>query len=431
MKISDYYLPLTKEKPAESSSTSHEYLIRAGLIKQTSAGIYSWLPLGTKLLHNITSIIREEMNKAGNLEVIMPCIQSGYLWKKSGRYDSYGQEMLKIQDRHNKDMVFSPTNEEMITDITSNNINSYKDLPKCFYQIQWKFRDEIRPRFGIMRAREFLMKDAYSFDIDRDNAIQTYQKMYSTYLKIFKRLELKAVAIKADTGPIGGDLSHEFHIFANTGESTVYYDARLEESSDDFNKLEQIYTAADDLHDPNKCNVHASQLKSSKAIEVGHIFHFGTKYSSIFNVKVKDQNGDFKEIHMGSYGIGISRLVAAIIEVHHDSKGIVWPLAIAPFKFGILNLTSDSQSVSEDIYNYLGHERVLFDDTKDSAGVKFARMDLLGIPIHIIIGKQFTANNIIQIKNRKTGELSNQQFNEDFFNILNKYIYDIMMATSL
>ena len=400
MKISNFYLPLEKEIASEATTISHKYSIKAGLIKQNAAGIYTWLPLGTKILQNIQSIVREEMNSAGNLEMIMPCIQSADLWRKSGRYESYGQEMLKIKDRRNKEMLFSPTNEEIITEIVRNYMKSYKHLPKCFYQIQWKFRDEIRPRFGVMRGREFLMKDAYSFDFDKENAILTYKNMYNTYIKIFKRLGLKPIAVKAKPGPIGGDLSHEFHIFANTGESTIFYDEKLEAMEGSvFSELEKIYTAADDLHDPKDCPISENNLRISRAIEVGHIFYFGTKYSDVFNAKISNKDGKASSIHMGSYGIGISRLVGAIIEASHDDKGIIWPKSIAPFQFGLINLHNESKEIAEKIYHHLSRD-ILFDDTEDSPGVKFSRMDLIGLPKQIIVGKKSLRSNNVEVRDR-------------------------------
>ena len=387
-----------KEIPSEASIISHQYSLRAGLIKQTSAGIYTWLPLGTRVLLNLQAIIRQEMERNGILEVIMPCIQPAELWKESGRYDSYGEEMLRIKDRYNREMLFSPTNEEIITDVVRNNIKSYKDLPRCFYQMQWKFRDEIRPRFGVMRGREFLMKDAYSYDLDKENHLLTYEKIYNSYIKIFKKMGLKPVAVKADTGPIGGDLSHEFHVFANTGESTIYYDSALEEQENVFNNLKNIYTAADDLHDPKACPIPEEKLKVSKAIEVGHIFSFGTKYSSSMGARVANKMGDLVDMYMGSYGIGISRLVGAIIESSHDDRGIIWPQGVAPFKIGLLNLHSDSQVIAENIYR--DFDNILFDDTEDRAGVKFARMDLIGLPWQVIVGKQSIQSNKVEIKNR-------------------------------
>ncbi len=404
MKLSDYYLPVTKEDPNKASTVSHRYSIRAGLVKQMSAGIYAWLPIGNKLLSNLKSIIREEMDNAGNLEITMPCLQSSDLWKKSGRYESYGREMLLIRDRHNKEMLFSPTNEEMITEITRNHLNSYKDLPRCFYQIQWKFRDEVRPRFGVMRGREFLMKDAYSFDISKDTALKNYEKMYTTYTKIFRRMGLKAIAVKADSGAIGGDLSHEFHILADTGESSIYYDKKLEENEyNNFTEIEKIYTAADDLHDKSKCPVPEEDLKTSKSIEVGHIFHFGTKYSDVMGTEITNRNGQLVSPYMGSYGIGISRLVGAIIEANHDEKGIIWPESISPFKYGLINLHKNSQGIAENIYNMVSKNKILFDDTQDSFGVKFSRMDLIGIPQQIIVSKKSMENGVIEIKNRVDG----------------------------
>lgn len=422
MRLSKYYLPTIKEIPTEADIISHQYSLRSGLIKQTSAGIYTWLPLGNKVLSNIQSIIRQKMDNAGNIEILMPCIQPAELWKKSGRYEDYGREMLRIKDRHNREMLFSPTHEEMITYTIRDHIRSYKELPRCFYQMQWKFRDEIRPRFGVMRGREFLMKDAYSFDINKKGACLTYEKMYNTYIEVFKGMGLKPVAVKADAGPIGGDLSHEFHVFANTGESIIYYDRALEDVMEghDFAQLKAIYTAADDLHDPQTCPIPDCDLKSNRAIEVGHIFYFGTKYSNVMDARVALSSGELVDMHMGSYGIGVSRLVGAIIEANHDERGIIWPQEVAPFKFGLINLSSASMEIAENIYRSL--DSVLFDDTGDSVGVKFARMDLIGLPWQIIIGKNTIKNDTIEIKNRKTGIIDIINMND-----LMAYLHQLML----
>lgn len=401
MRISKYYMPLTKEAPAEATTVSHKYSIRAGLIRQASTGIYAWLPLGKKVLSNIQLIIRDEMDALGGVELLMPCIQSADLWRCSGRYDTYGQEMLKIKDRHNRDMLFSPTNEELITDIIRHNIKSYKHLPKCFYQMQWKFRDEIRPRFGLMRCREFLMKDAYSFDTTKENAIIAYQKMYNAYLSIFKKLSLDPIVVRASNGAIGGDLSHEFHVLTTAGDSTIYYDKELKQTGNDFNKLNQIYTAADTLHNDEGCKVSEEDLVIRKSMEIGHIFYFGTKYSKAMSFKVCNEEGELINPKMGSYGIGVSRLMSAIIEEHHDAHGIIWPVSVAPFKIGIVNLHSDSREVSESIYKKLN--QTLFDDTDSSIGVKLSRMDLIGVPYQIIVSKKSIESNNVEVKERATG----------------------------
>lgn len=427
MLLSKYFLPVLKEQPAEAQITSHSLMLRSGMIRQQAAGLYSWLPLGLAVLKNIEAIVRLNMNAAGALELLMPCIQPASLWIESGRFDDYGKEMLRFQDRHDNSLLFGPTNEEMITDIFRQNIQSYKDLPKNLYHIQWKFRDEIRPRFGVMRGREFLMKDAYSFDIDQAGAIDSYNQMYVAYMKTFRDLGLSAIPVIADTGPIGGNLSHEFHVIAETGESTIYYDKKFEllaeDLPDDIEELKSLYAAADEKHDPKNCGVHESELKVSKGIEVGHIFSFGTKYSVAMNAMVNNIKGELVPVQMGSYGIGISRLVAAIIEANHDSKGIIWPQSVAPFKVSIINLNVGDGScndISYQIYNQLKELNidVIYDDTNDRPGSKFATHDLIGSPWHVIIGPKNAANSMVELKHRRSGEA--ELFHVD--NIINQIV---------
>ncbi|WP_168464481.1 proline--tRNA ligase [Wolbachia endosymbiont of Ctenocephalides felis wCfeT] len=417
MHLSQYYLPTLKEKPANAQIISHQYSLRAGLVKQVVSGIYTWLPLGLKVIRNIENIIRDEMNKSGAVETLMPCIQPADLWRESGRYDDYGEEMLRINDRHKNDMLFGPTHEEVATDLIRDVVKSYKDLPLYLYQIQWKFRDEIRPRFGVMRGREFLMKDAYSFDLDYESAINSYDLMYKTYIKIFKRMGLTPIGVRADTGPIGGNLSHEFHILASTGESTLYYDNKFSEllESEDIESLKNIYAVADDMHDSNTCPISEGQLSTSKGIEIGHIFYFGDKYSKPMNAKVASQDGKSVDMHMGSYGIGVSRLVGAIIEAFHDDKGIIWPENIAPFKIGLINLqtrAAECVEIANKIYNALESDEILYDDAEESVGVKFARMDLIGLPWQIIVGKKSANEGIVEVKNRATGKVEEMQIEE-------------------
>lgn len=413
MLLSQYFLPTLKEQPLEAQIASHALMLRSGMIKQQAAGIYSWLPLGLRALKNIENIVRANMNAIGAVELLMPCIQPSNLWSESGRFDDYGKEMLKFQDRHDNTLLFGPTNEEMITDIFRSNIQSYKDLPKNFYHIQWKFRDEIRPRFGVMRGREFLMKDAYSFDIDYECAIKSYYLMYAAYMHSFRDIGVSVIPVAADNGIIGGDLSHEFHVLADTGESTLYYDKVFnllaEDLAADIQELRTLYAAADDKHNPASCPLSANELCVSKGIEVGHIFYFGTKYSKLMNAYVNNRNSDLVPAEMGSYGIGISRLVAAVIEANHDDRGIIWPEAIAPFKISILNLdTTNSKCVelSNQIYNHLHSMRIdiLYDDTNERAGVKFAVHDLIGSPWQIIVGPKNSTQNLIEIKHRATSE---------------------------
>lgn len=413
MYLSKYFLPTLKENPIDAKIVSHQLMIRSGMINQINSGIYSWLPIGLRVLNKISDIIRNEIDKSGCQEILMPTIQPKELWVESGRYDDYGKEMLRIKDRHDREMLYGPTHEEIVTDIFRKNITSYKDLPKNLYQIQWKFRDEIRPRFGVMRGREFLMKDGYSFDLNFEEAKKAYDLMYKTYFKIFKRLGLNAIALKAETGAIGGDLSHEFHVLAETGESAIYYDKKFDEliKNDDLDikTMQSLYAAADELHVEENCPIAKEQLASRRGIEIGHIFHFGEKYSKAMKAKVMGPDGKDIYPQMGSYGIGVSRLVAAIIESSHDENGIIWPKAVAPFQAIIINVKSGdetSDSECEKLYQTLlnNNIEVLYDDRKVGLGQKFAVADLIGIPTQIVLGPNSIKNNKCEIKDRKTGE---------------------------
>ncbi len=413
MRLSNYFLPTLKENPIDAKIVSHQLMIRSGMINQTSSGIYSWLPIGLRVLNKIKDIIREEIDKSGCQEILMPTIQPKELWEESGRYDDYGKEMLRIKDRHDRDILYGPTHEEIVTDIFRKNITSYKDLPKNLYQIQWKFRDEIRPRFGVMRGREFLMKDGYSFDLDFESSKKSYDLMYKTYFKIFKRMGLNAIAMKADTGAIGGDLSHEFHILADTGESAVYYDKKfddlIKEDNLDIKTMQSLYAAADELHDEKKCPLKKEELASKRGIEIGHIFHFGDKYSKAMNAKVMGNDGKDIYPQMGSYGIGVSRLVAAIIESSHDENGIIWPKSVAPFQVVIINVKTGNEEIDKEcqkLYEQLqeNNVEVLYDDRKVGLGQKFAVADLIGVPTTIVIGPNSIKNGKAEIKDRKTGE---------------------------
>lgn len=426
MRLSNYFLPLIKETPAEAQIVSHRLMHRAGLIHKTSAGIYSWLPLGWRVLEKIERIVREEQDRIGNHYIKMSTIQPADLWIESGRYDAYGKEMLRIKDRHDRDFLYGPTNEEQVTDIVRSHVKSYKDLPLNLYQIQWKFRDEIRPRFGVMRGREFLMKDGYSFDIDFEAAKKTYQDIFQSYLRTFRRLGLTAIPVQADSGAIGGNMSHEFQILAETGESTLYYDKRYEEFANstyiDFDELTRLYAVESEKHDPANCPIPADQLMVKKGIEVGHIFYFGTKYSAAMGLKLAGSDGKSFHPEMGSYGIGVSRLVGAIIEASHDDKGIIWPESVAPFKVIVIDLAKSDNattSMAEQIHRNLVHAgiEVLYDDRDDRPGVKFASADLIGVPYQIIIGKRSTENGLVEVKNRKSGnvqELTIDQVMEKF-----------------
>ncbi len=422
MRLTRYFMPTLKQNPSESVIASHRYMLRAGMIRQASAGIYSWLPLGLKVLDKISAVVREEQARIESQQILMPTIQTADLWKKSGRYDGYGPEMLRFKDRHNRELLYGPTNEEQITEIIANSIKSYRDLPKILYHIQWKFRDEVRPRFGVMRGREFLMKDAYSFDIDKENSIKSYNKFFVSYLKIFQRLGLKAIPMAADTGPIGGKMSHEFLILADTGESEIACHSDFTNMSDvsediDFNSnLESIvqkytskYAATDEKRDLYAEQSLGNELIVARGIEVGHIFNFGTKYSKIMGASVTNEKGQDLAIEMGSYGIGISRLVGAIIESSHDDSGIIWPHVIAPFQVHLINLNiSDNMCVLEAdrIFNNLQNLgiEVLYDDRDAHVGVKFADADLIGLPWQLIIGPRGMKNNLVELKNRATGE---------------------------
>ena len=408
MRYSKYFIPTLKDSPADAEIISHKLMIKSGMIKQSSAGIYSWLPLGYKVLKNIEKIVRQEQEKAGAIEILMPTIQSSDLWISSGRYEEYGKEMLRIKDRSGRDMLYGPTNEELITDIFKSYITSYKDLPKNLFHIQWKFRDEVRPRFGVMRGREFLMKDNYSFDLDFDSAKKSYNNMYRCYLKTFLRLGLTPIVLRAESGAIGGNLSHEFQILAKTGESTLYYDEELENinpNTANIEKLQSFYAAVDEQHDKNKYPKNIN-LKVSKGIEVGHIFYFGKKYSEKLGAFVQNNDGKKLAVEMGSYGIGVSRLVGAIIEAFHDYKGIIWPKQISPFLVSLINLNINDQKcnlLSENLYQKLINHNIdtLYDDRDIGAGNKFSDNDLIGIPYKIIVGPRDIKNNQVEFQYRE------------------------------
>ncbi|WP_114911993.1 proline--tRNA ligase [Acidibrevibacterium fodinaquatile] len=421
MRLSRSLIPTLKETPAEAQIVSHRLMLRAGLVRQTASGIYAWLPAGYRVLTNIARIVREEQDAAGAQELLMPTIQSADLWRESGRYDGYGKEMLRIQDRHERELLYGPTNEEMITDIFRQSVHSYRALPQIVYHIQWKFRDEVRPRFGVMRGREFLMKDAYSFDLDHKGAVISYRKMMLAYMRTFQRLGLRAIPMAADTGPIGGDLSHEFIILAATGESQVFYDAAFESidyTSREFDihaeaDLARFYTmmttpyaATDEKHDPALFEkLDPSRRREGRGIEVGHIFYFGTKYSQPMNFTATGPDGQPFHPEMGSYGIGVSRLVGAVIEASHDEAGIIWPEAIAPFRAAILNLKPGDAAcdgLCERVYARFG-AAALYDDREERAGVKFADADLLGHPWQIIVGPRGAAAGKVELKRRVDG----------------------------
>jgi prolyl-tRNA synthetase len=424
MRLSRYFLPISRETPKEAEIVSHRLMLRAGLIRQEAAGIYAFLPLGLRVLQKVCRIVREEQDRSGAIEMLMPTIQSADLWRESGRYDDYGKEMLRIQDRHERDMLYGPTNEEMITGIFRAYVRSYKDLPLNLYHIQWKFRDEVRPRFGLMRGREFLMKDAYSFDLDFEGAKHAYNKMFVAYLRTFARLGLKSIPMVAESGPIGGSLSHEFIILASTGESEVYCHRDYldfpvpgaDVSFDDTSGLQGIvdkwtslYAATSEKHDAAAfARLAADKQVSARGIEVGHIFHFGTKYSEPMKAVVAGPDGAEHPVHMGSYGIGPSRLVAAIIEAFHDDAGIKWPEAVAPFKVVILNLkqgSAETDAACEGLYRELTAKgvEVLYDDLDQRPGAKFATADLIGIPWQILVGPKGLAEGRVEVKKRTDG----------------------------
>ena len=431
MRLSRYFLPLLKEDPKEAQIVSHRLMLRAGMIRQESAGIYSWLPLGLTVLNKIEQIIREEQNRAGAVEMLMPTIQSADLWRESGRYDDYGKEMLRITDRHDREMLFGPTNEEMITSVFKSYVRSYKNLPLNLYHIQWKFRDEVRPRFGVMRGREFLMKDAYSFDVDEESARKAYNRMFVAYLNTYARLGLKAVPMQADTGPIGGDLSHEFIILAETGESQVFCHADLVEMPAPGSKIDfqsdlteivkgrtSLYAATEEKHDAAAFEALPKDKQiSARGIEVGHIFYFGEKYSKPMGANVMGPDGTEKPVHMGSYGVGVSRLIAAIIEASHDKDGIIWPESVAPFDAGVINMRAGDEkcdAFSEKLYNALTAAglSVLYDDTDQRGGAKFAGMDLIGLPWQLTVGPRGAEAGTIEMKYRRTGEKSELSLDE-------------------
>ena len=425
MRLSVYFLPTLRETPKEAEIVSHRLMLRAGMVRQASAGIYSWLPLGYRVLRRIEQIVREEQDRAGCQELLMPTIQSADLWRQSGRYDDYGKEMLRITDRHERDMLYGPTNEELITEIFRHASKSYRDLPKLLYHIQWKFRDEVRPRFGVMRGREFLMKDAYSFDLDFEAAKVSYNKMFVSYLRTFARMGLKAIPMEADTGPIGGDLSHEFIILADTGESQIYCDKDFLEvdvlkGATDYADAEGLqktvdhftgyYARTDEKHDQPLFEERVPEPRryEGRGIEVGQVFYFGTKYSEPLDAEVASADGSQVPVHMGSYGIGVSRLVGGIIEASHDEDGIIWPEAVAPFKVGLINLKvadADCTKACEETYGKLREAgvEVLYDDRDESAGAKFATMDLIGLPWQLVVGPRGLKAGTVELKQRAGG----------------------------
>ncbi|MEM8616279.1 MAG: proline--tRNA ligase [Pseudomonadota bacterium] len=425
MRLSRYFIPVSKDVPSDATIASHQLMLRAGMIRQNGAGIYSWLPLGFRVLKKIEQIVREEMDRAGAIEMLMPTLQQADLWRESGRYDDYGAEMLRITDRHERDMLYGPTNEEMITDIFRSYVKSYKQLPMNLYHQQWKFRDEIRPRFGVMRGREFYMKDAYSFDLDEAAARVSYQRMFAAYLNTFDRMGITAIPMQADPGPIGGDLSHEFLILAESGESGVFCDKSvldvpppgLDFDFDDeaalkveMEKRTRYYAATDEKHDEAAwANVPEDRRVEARGIEVGHIFYFGTKYSDPMNADVQGADGKLATIHGGSYGIGVSRCVGAIIEASHDENGIIWPEEVAPFGAGIISMKPDDEAVAavaDEAYVKLiaAGKEPLYDETSERAGPKFGRMDLIGLPWQVTVGPRGVKNGQVELKHRASGE---------------------------
>ena len=425
MRLTRYFLPVLKETPSEAQIVSHRLMLRAGMIKQSSAGIYSWLPLGFKVLKNIENIVHEEQERAGHIPLLMPTLQSADLWRESGRYDDYGEEMLRIQDRHGRDMLYGPTNEELVTDIFRSHVSSYKDLPLTLYHIQWKFRDERRPRFGVMRGREFLMKDGYNFDLTKEDALHAYNRHLVSYLRTYERMGLQAIPMRADGSPIGGDYTHEFLVLAETGESEVFYDSAVTDLSfgdrdidyDDVAQCQSVleefttkYARTDETHDEALFNdVPEDRRKVARGIEVGQIFYFGTKYSEALNAKVQGPDGKPVAVHMGSHGIGVSRLLGAIIEASHDDKGIIWPEGVTPFHVGIVNLKqgdAEADAACESLYGQIeamGLEP-LYDDRNERAGGKFATMDLIGLPWRITVGPRGLKNGVVELTSRRSGE---------------------------
>jgi prolyl-tRNA synthetase len=425
MRLSRYFLPVLKETPAEAQIASHRLMLRAGMIKQASAGIYSWLPLGFKVLRKLENIVHEEQVRAGHVPMLMPTLQSADLWRESGRYDDYGAEMLRISDRHGRDLLYGPTNEELITDIFRSHVGSYKDLPLTLYHIQWKFRDEVRPRFGVMRGREFFMKDGYNFDLTKEDALHAYNRHMVSYLRTYERMGLQAIPMRADSGPIGGDDTHEFLVLADTGESEVFYDSaitdlKLGDRVVDYDSHADCaaivdewttpYARTDETHDEAKFNaIPEDRRRSKRGIEVGQIFYFGTKYSEPMGATVQGPDGKPVPVHMGSHGIGVSRLVGAIIEASHDDRGIIWPEGVTPFHVGIVNLKqgdAEADAACERLYDaltVLGLEP-LYDDRDERAGGKFATMDLIGLPWRITVGPRGLKNGVVELTSRRTGE---------------------------
>ncbi len=425
MRLSRYFMPVLKETPAEAQIVSHRLMLRAGMIKQAAAGIYSWLPLGYRVLRNIERIVHEEQQRAGHIPLLMPTLQSADLWRESGRYDDYGEEMLRIKDRHGRDILYGPTNEELITDIFRAHVGSYKDLPLTLYHIQWKFRDEVRPRFGVMRGREFLMKDGYNFDVDYDAAMHAYNRHMVSYLRTYERMGLQAIPMRADSGPIGGQDTHEFLVLADTGESEVFYDSAITDlkfgdRQVDYDNREECaaivkewttpYARTDETHDEATFNaIPEARRKSSRGIEVGQIFYFGTKYSEPMGATVSNDKGEKVPVHMGSHGIGVSRLLGAIIEASHDDKGIIWPEGVTPFHVGIVNLKQgdpEADAACENLYKALTAKGLdpLYDDREERAGAKFATMDLIGLPWRITVGPRGLKNGVVELTSRRTGE---------------------------
>lgn len=425
MRLSRYFLPVLKETPSEAQIVSHRLMLRAGMIKQAQAGIYSWLPLGYKVLKKIENIVHEEQQRAGHIPLLMPTLQSADLWRESGRYEAYGEEMLRITDRHGRDMLYGPTNEELITDIFRSYVRSYKDLPLTLYHIQWKFRDEVRPRFGVMRGREFLMKDGYNFDLTKEDALHAYNRHLVSYLRTYERMGLQAIPMRADGGPIGGDYTHEFLVLAETGKSEVFYDSEITDlkfgtRDIDYDSVEECqsvleeftsrYARTDETHDEALFGeIPEERRRTARGIEVGQIFYFGTKYSDAMNAVVQDHSGAQVPVHMGSHGIGVSRLLGAIIEASHDDKGIIWPEGVTPFHCGIINLKqgdAEADAACEAIYLDLVKSGLepLYDDTDERAGGKFATMDLIGLPWRITVGPRGLKNGVVELTSRRTGE---------------------------
>ena len=425
MRLSKYFLPILKENPSDAQIVSHRLMLRAGMIRQAQSGIYSWLPMGFKVLRKLENIVHDEQIRAGHNPMLMPTMQSADLWRESGRYEDYGKEMLRVTDRHDRDMLFGPTNEELITDIFRNNVKSYKDLPLTLYQIQWKFRDEVRPRFGVMRGREFFMKDGYNFDVDKPSAMHAYNRHLVSYLRTYERMGMKAIPMRADSGPIGGEDTHEFLVLADTGESEVFYDSKildlhLGDREVDYDSWEQCaaifdewttpYARTDETHDADLfAQVPAERQMTSRGIEVGQIFYFGTKYSDSMNAKVSTPNDGDVPVHMGSHGIGVSRMIGAIIEASHDDKGIIWPEAVTPFGVGIVNLKQgddEADAACEALYKSATALVLdpLYDDRNERAGGKFASMDLIGLPWRITVGPRGLKNGVVELTSRKTGE---------------------------